>query len=191
MYFFIHILKAGRNGGSLLAETLPRGEVMRTRMFRLVLLIFLLTLPVSTVHAEFAVGAAAPGFETTDLEGHAVRLSDYKGHPFILKLATTWCPSCKQQSAELAKAGDFLSENKIPVIEVFVDDTEEDVRQYTQQHPRAEPHVTILDDGSVYKAYNVYLIPRLLVIDGNFKVKRDGSVIEASELKPILQKLLK
>ena len=163
---------------------------MQTRLFRLILAIFLVVLSASMVQAEFRAGATAPGFELADMEGRTVKLADYKGHPFILKLATTWCPSCKQQSAELAKAGDFLKENNIPVIEVFVDDTEEEVRAYTEKFPISGPHVTILDDGTAYKAYNVYLIPRLLVIDKDFKVRRDGSVLEAGGLKKSLQKLL-
>ena len=135
-------------------------------------------------------GSTVPDFKLTDMEGRTVRLSDYKGHPFILKLATTWCPSCKQQSAEFIKAKDFLAQNKIPVIEVFVDDTESEVRKYMQKYPLHDPHATLLDDGRVYKAYNIYLIPRVLIVDKDFKVKRDGSVIEAAVFKPLLQKLL-
>jgi len=163
---------------------------MRTRLTRLTLLCLVLLFSVTLAQADFAPGAAVPDFELTDMEGKQVKLSDYKGHPFIIKLATTWCPSCKQQSAELTKAKDFLIKNEIPVIEVFVDDAEEEVRNYMQKHPLLGPHSSILDDGRVYKAYNVYLIPRVIIVDRDFKVKRDGSVIDAGALKPILQNLL-
>jgi peroxiredoxin len=163
---------------------------MKNRLIRLALFFFILLVPVTMVQADMKPGSAVPDFELTDMEGRKIKLSDYKGHPFILKLATTWCPSCKQQSAEFIKAKDFLIENKVPVIEVFVDDTEDEVSRYTQKYPLAGPHAIILDDGTVYKAYNVYLIPRVLVVDKNFKVKRDGSVIDAGVLKPMLQGLL-
>lgn len=163
---------------------------MKNRLIRLALVLCFVIVPASYVQADLAPGTTVPDFELTDMEGRTVRLSDYKGHPFMLKLATTWCPSCKQQSAELAKAKDFLVDNKIPVIEVFVDDTEEDVQNYMQKHPLAGPHATILDDGTVYQKFNVYLIPRVLIVDKEFKVKRDGSVIDAGTFTPILQKLL-
>lgn len=163
---------------------------MKNRLIRLALLFFILLVPASMLQADMQPGTVVPDFELTDMEGRKIKLSDYKGHPFILKLATTWCPSCKQQSAEFIKAKDFLIENKIPIIEVFVDDSEGEVRKYIQKYPLAGPHATILDDGTVYKAYNVYLIPRVLVVDKDFKVKRDGSVTDAGSLKAMLQKLL-
>jgi len=163
---------------------------MKDRLARLFLLLVLVLFSVSLAHADLAPGTTVPDFELTDMEGKQIRLSDYKGHPFILKLATTWCPSCKQQSAEFSKAKDFLIKNKIPVIEVFVDDTEDEVRSYIKKNPLHGPHATIVDDGQVYKAYNVYLIPRVLVVDRDFKVKRDGSVIDATALQPLLGQLL-
>lgn len=163
---------------------------MNNRLIRLAFLFCLFLFSAALVQADMSPGEVVPDFELTDMAGRKVKLSDYKGHPFILKLATTWCPSCKQQSAEFNKAKDFLTENKIPVIEVFVDDTESEVRNYMKKHPLPDPHATILDDGAVYKAYNVYLIPRVLIVDRDFKVRRDGSVIEAPVFKPILQELL-
>ena len=164
---------------------------MNFRLIRLALFTFLLLVPASLVQADLAPGAAAPDFELTDMEGRKVRLSDYKGQPFILKLATTWCPSCKQQSDQFASASKFLTENNIPIVEVFVDDTEEEVKNYIKKHPLpGEASRSILDDGTVYKKYNVYLIPRVLVVDKEFRVHRDGSVIDASALQLVLKKLL-
>lgn len=163
---------------------------MNYRWIHLTLLLLLLVVPASSVHADLAPGTVVPDFALTDMAGRQIRLSDYKGHPFILKLATTWCPSCREQSAELIEAKDFLIKNKVPVIEVFVDDTEDEVRKYMVKNPLAGPHASILDDGQVYKAYNVYLIPRVIIVDRNFQVKRDGSVIKAAALKPMLKELL-
>jgi len=164
---------------------------MKNRLIRLALLFLFVLVSASLAQADMKPGTTAPDFSMTDMAGSTIKLSDYKGHPFILKLATTWCPSCKQQSAELAKAKGFLEENKVPVIEVFVDDSEEDVRKYMKEHPLpGENSAVILDDGSVYEQYNVYLIPRVLVINKDFKVERDGSVIDASVLEPMLSKML-
>ncbi len=164
---------------------------MKTRLIRLAIFTLLVLVPVSLVQADMAPGTAVPDFELNDMDGRKVRLSEYKGQPFIIKLATTWCPSCKQQSNQFASARNFLTENKIPIVEVFVDDTEKEVRTYMQRHPLpGEASRSILDDGTVYKKYNVYLIPRVLVVDKDFRVTRDGSVIDAGSLKLVLKKLL-
>ena len=163
---------------------------MKNRLTRSLLLFLALLLSAVQAQAALKTGTEVPDFELTDMEGRTVRLSDYKGHPFILKLATTWCPSCREQSGEFKKASKFLTENRIPVIEVFVDDSEDDVRDYIKKNPLHEPHASILDDGTVYETYNIYLIPRVLIVDSEFKVQHDGSLIKAAEFKPMLEKLL-
>lgn len=163
---------------------------MKYRLIRSLLLFLCLFLYASLAQAELKPGTEVPDFELDDMAGETVRLSDYKGHPFILKLATTWCPSCREQSAEFSKAKSFLADNRIPVIEVFIDDAESDVREYISKNPLPEPNASIIDDGTVYEAYNIYVIPRVLIVDGDFRVVRDGSLIRAAEFRPILQELL-
>jgi len=135
------------------------------------------------------VGADAPDFQLPTLDGKQVRLSDYKGGLIVLKLATTWCPTCKQQSQEIQSAGKFLSENNVTVVEVFLQDSEKMVTEYLQGEKFSMPHVALLDDGQALKAYNVYLIPRLLLIDKEFKVRRDGSLMSDREMIVEIEKI--
>lgn len=135
-------------------------------------------------------GMAPPDFNLPNLSGENVRLSDFRGKTVILKLATTWCPSCKQQVKELAKIEKFLVDNNIILIEVYVDEPEDTVREYLQQRDFAVPNVTLIDDGQVARAYRLYTIPRVLLIDSDFKVQRDRGVIVASDLQAALQDML-
>ena len=130
------------------------------------------------------VGEAAPDFTLKSIEGESVSLSDFKGRVVILKLATTWCPTCKQLSGEIGKVVDVLDENNVAFLEVFVQDTEETVKKYIDQGDLPKTFHALLDDGSAYEAYNVYLIPRLLVIDSDQKVAFDsaGRVVLANDL---------
>lgn len=139
--------------------------------------------------AALEVGAAAPDFQLPTLDGKQVRLSDYKGGLIVLKLATTWCPTCKQQSQEIQSAGKFLSEKNVTVVEVFLQDSEKMVTEYLQGETYPMPHVALLDDGQALKAYNVYLIPRLLIIDKEFKVRRDGSLMSDREMIVEIEKV--
>ena len=134
-------------------------------------------------------GAMAPDFTLQTLDGTSVRLSDYKGSPILLKLATTWCPTCRQQSQEILAAGDYLNRKQVAVVEVFVQDSPQMVADYLKDFHYQMPHVALLDDGSVYKAYSVFVIPRTVLIDRDFRVRRDGNLMPASELKDEIEKL--
>ncbi len=135
-------------------------------------------------------GTTAPDFELTDLQGEKVRLSDFKGNPIILKLATTWCGTCKQQTEELEDAGEYLAKNNVRVVEVFVQDSQEMVKEHLADINFVMPHTVLLDDGNkVLKAYNVFWIPRVLVIDENFKIRRDGSLLTSHQLRREISRL--
>lgn len=153
-------------------------------------LVLLLLLAVFTCPAAaLETGDAAPDFKLSTLDGKKVSLSDFRGKIIVLKLATTWCPTCKQQDQEIAEIGEFLKEQDVSLVEVFLQDSEAMIREHLQATSFPMPHVVLEGDNKVAKAYNVYVIPRLLVIDRDFKVRRDGSLITAYELKKLIQEV--
>jgi peroxiredoxin len=143
------------------------------RAFILFLIIIFCIAPFMAAAIE--TGAQAPDFKLTSVAGQEVSLSDFKGQLVLLKLATTWCPTCKQLSAEINKAGEFLKEKNVVFLEVFVQDSEEMIEKYLGDEVPPMTFHALLDDESVYEAYNVYLIPRFLVIDAEQVVRFDSS----------------
>ncbi len=150
------------------------------------LLIFFMAAPAWSLEQ----GTVPPDFQLSDLDGKEFRLSEHKGEVMILKLATTWCPTCRQQSADFHEIGDFLKENNIRLVEVFVQDSEKMVREYIENEDYPMAFDAILDDGRVLKDYSVYLIPRVLLIGPDFTISRDGNMLPADELKKELEKLV-
>jgi peroxiredoxin len=166
---------------------------MRTYLSLFCILIALLLAPDYAGAVE--VGKPAPGFTLQDLAGKNVSLADFKGRVVVLKLATTWCPSCKVLSRELASLGDFFKERNVVLLEVFVQDTAELLARYFTGQSFPMTHHALLDeDMQAYKRYNVYLIPRLLVIDREQKVRFDNgntaSVIPAAEIRKLVEAAL-
>ena len=147
------------------------------KSFKLLLCVFLLALFCLAPIAALAVatGEPAPDFKLQDMTGEDVSLSDFKGRLVLLKLATTWCPTCKQLSAEIKKIGDFLKEQDVVFLEVFVQDSEKTIKKYLGDHQPPMTFHALLDDGQAYKAYSVYLIPRFLLIDEEQVVRFDSS----------------
>lgn len=147
---------------------------------------FLLLLLPLTVSA-LDVGTVAPDFELPTLDGKLVRLADYKGQIILLKLATTWCPSCQEQSREIKEAEAALHDRKVVLIEVFLQESAETVRGYLGQASQTLPTVALLDDDRVRRSYNVYTIPRLLILDRELRVRRDGGVLSAAEMLKLVK----
>ncbi len=157
------------------------------RTFIILLLIVFCLAPAAAVALE--TGTQAPGFKLKSLQGEDVSLADFKGRLVLLKLATTWCPTCKQLSAEIEKIGEFLKENDVVVLDVFVQDSPEMIKKYLGDTEPPMSFYALLDDGQVYDAYNVYLIPRLLLIDAEQIVRFEslGRSILAADIVALVK----
>jgi len=136
-------------------------------------------------------GDPAPDFRLEALDGQEYALSDFKGRIILLKLATTWCPTCKQLSGAIEDLGPYLKEKDVVFLDVFVQDSEKMIRKYLDKHDYAVEHHALLDDGQAYNAYTVYLIPRLLILDQDLKVAFDsaGESLGKRQIKEKVAKL--
>jgi len=162
---------------------------MKRRLFLFLSLLVLLFFAQPAL-AYLQTGEPAPDFALVDVAGKTVRLSDYRGRVVILKLATTWCPTCKEQSEEIESVAEVLNAGKVVVFDVFLQDTQEMVDAYLPKQNKVDTFVSVLDDGQVRDAYNVYLIPRLLLVDRQQKVRRDGGLMPGHDLKKQIQFML-
>ena len=86
---------------------------------------------------------------------------------------------------------DFFKENNVQIVDVYVQDSPSMVKEHVGTLSENLPYIPLVDDGSALKAYNVYLIPRVLVIDPDMKVQRDGSLINAYDLRLKIGDLMK
>jgi len=157
-----------------------------------VLFLAVLMVAVSALSAAaFQQGDLAPDFTCRTLTGKSFTLSSLRGQPVVLKLATTWCPTCREQSEELEKAADFLEQHHVPVVEIFFQESDATVRSYLAKHSVKVHPIVMTDEGDVFGTYNVYLIPRLLLIDAQGVIQRDGGLLPADQLISQLSAMLK
>jgi peroxiredoxin len=133
--------------------------------------------------AYLQVGSEAPDFKLADLEGNKVRLSDFKGQIIILQLGTTWCPDCVGQSADLLKIGPILKDQGVVLVDVFIQENQRSVSKFLKGKDFVMPMVPLLDDGQAHRAYQVYLIPRLVIIDQQFRIVHDGLRLKAEAVQ--------
>lgn len=79
---------------------------------------------------QLPTGTIAPDFTLHNLNDKSVRLSDLEGHPVVLVIGTTWCPGCKAQLSELQTIRQFFDDHKIPLIDIFIQETTKTVGNY-------------------------------------------------------------
>ncbi len=151
--------------------------------------IFVISVICSGPACALEAGESAPDFSLQSITGEQVSLSDFKGRVVLLKLATTWCPTCKQLSAEISRAGDDLAANNVVFLDVFVRDSKATVEEYVAGAGYPMTFHALLDDGQVYEAYNIYLIPRLLLVDADQVVRFDsaGRNVSAEDIKAMVR----
>lgn len=167
-------------------KTTPVARTAVTRIF-LLLLLALLTAPLGAW--ALGSGATAPPFTLSTPDGSKVSLADFKGRVVVLKIGTTWCPGCRDQSQELLKADDFLQQQGVVLIDVFVDDPAKTVKEYQKEHPMKTPVTVLLGNDRFIRDYGVYLIPRLLIVGPDQKIVTDSGGLTANELKARLMQM--
>ena len=151
--------------------------------------IFLVLVFIAAPLCALETGELAPDFKLKSIAGEEISLSDFKGRVVLLKLATTWCPTCKQLSGEIEKVGGFLQEKDVVVLEVFVQDSAAMIEKYLGDTKPPMTFHALLDDGQVYDAYNVYLIPRLLLVDADqiVRFESSGRIVLAADITALIE----
>lgn len=158
------------------------------RIFLFFAALALLALAAPNTSRAFLQGEKVPDIELETIDGTPFQLYDQKGEAILLKLGATWCPECQQQSWQINQAHEFLAANDIPYIEVFLQDSEHSVRDLLAKSNHHLTPTVILDEGQIRRSYNVFMIPRLLILDSDFRVVYDGGLLEAKELVALLEK---
>lgn len=152
-------------------------------------LVFLLAfLPGAALALE--KGSEFPKVGGQTLDDTRYSLGELQGRPLLLKVGTTWCPTCKEQAQEIKKIRDFLIENDVQYVEVFIQQSAAAVKQFFAAEDFDEPDLILLDQGTIARVLNVYVIPRIILIDSDFTVFRDGEPLFAADLKDELQAML-
>src|SRR5205823_12365722 len=64
------------------------------------------------------IGAPAPDFEWTSLDGQTLRLSTYRGKVVVVNVWATWCPPCREEMPALQRVA--ASEPDVIVLEVDI-----------------------------------------------------------------------
>ena len=115
--------------------------------------------------APFPAGEPAPDLTFTDLEGHEVALSSFRGHVVVMNFWATWCAPCIAELPSLDRLHRALSRDGLVVLAVSVDEPSTDVAAFAKERGLT---LEVLRDpkGSVAaRGLHVEAYPTTFVID--------------------------
>ncbi|MBI3944923.1 MAG: TlpA family protein disulfide reductase [Armatimonadetes bacterium] len=117
-----------------------------------------------------ATGKAAD-FVLPTPDGKEVRLSDLKGKVVVLSFWATWCPPCRKELPHLEALHKKYKDKPVQVLGVNLDLAGEDLARWLEENKVT--FTTVADaDGRAASAYGVKLLPTLVVVDQEMKIRQ-------------------
>lgn len=113
--------------------------------------------------ARAEVGAPAPDFAGTTLDGRRVRLADFSGRPLMINFFASWCDPCKEEAPAVKAMADEAATKGYTMLGVAIQDEREAAAQFMQADGLSFP--AILDDGKMARAYRIVGPPTTFFID--------------------------
>lgn len=115
------------------------------------------------------IGQPAPDFSLKTIDGHRVRLSDYRGRPVVVAFWASWCAPCMVEMPTLV---DFYRREggKVQLLAVSMDDTVDDAKAYADHNHLPFP-VLFDGKGQVSGGYAVDAIPAVFVVDPGGRIR--------------------
>ena len=101
------------------------------------------------------IGSHAPDFTATMVDGKAVSLSSYLGHPVWLTFGATSCVPCKAEAPDIEAAYKKFKDRGVIVLAIFIREDSAMVRDYSDRVGLTFPKVTDPDS----RIATVYRVP--------------------------------
>ncbi len=111
------------------------------------------------------IGAAAPNFISTDLDGNVIELSELQGQPVILNFWATWCAPCKLEMPELNTAYATYQEQNLAILAVNREESPDTIRPYFYDEMGLAFTPVLDEDGLVANLYGILVMPTTFFIN--------------------------
>jgi peroxiredoxin len=113
------------------------------------------------------VGEVAPDFETRDVFGNPVRLSQFRGQPVWLMFWGSWCPPCRAEFPEVQRAYEQLEPDGLRLLGVSVRESPLEAAAYAAQNGATWLVLSDPDESDTGAAYPLYNVPTHMFIDAD------------------------
>lgn len=136
------------------------------------------------------VGELAPDFETTDVFGNPVRLSQFRGQPVWLMFWGSWCPPCRAEFPDIQAAYTELEPRGIRMLGVSLRESPMDAAAYAARNGATFLVLSDPDESDTGATYPIFNFPTHIFIDREGVVRsivledmdKEQAISEASRL---------
>lgn len=111
------------------------------------------------------VGAMMADFTLSDLHGHPVQLSDFRGRVVFVNVWATWCPPCVEEMPTIQRLYDRLHERGLEVLAVSIDALGEQVVAPFMQARQLSFRVLLDTQSIIEQLYRTGGVPESFIID--------------------------
>jgi thiol-disulfide isomerase/thioredoxin len=140
---------------------------------------------------KFGKGDMASDFAASDLNGNTVMLSSLKGKVIYVDLWATWCGPCLAEMPHYEELKEKYKDNReIAFVSLSIDDNIS-LWKSSVANRKAGGYQWLINRNKL-DAYNIVSIPRILLIDKDFKmVDMNAPVPSSKKLPDLIEALLK
>ena len=111
------------------------------------------------------VGDVAPDFETEDVFGNPVRLSQFRGQPVWLMFWGSWCPPCRAEFPDIQAAYAQLEQQGLRMLGVSLRESPLDAAAYAGANGATFLVLSDPDERDTGSTYPIFNFPTHIFID--------------------------
>jgi len=130
---------------------------------------------------DLFVGATLPDLKSEDLDGKAVKLSDYKGKVVVLDVWATWCGPCVAMIPHERELVKKMKGKPFEMVSVSFDDEKETVTKFLETNEMPWTHWYNGRKGEIGSQLNIRFFPTIFVLDGKGVIRYKGTRGEAMD----------
>jgi cytochrome c biogenesis protein CcmG, thiol:disulfide interchange protein DsbE len=113
------------------------------------------------------VGEVAPDFETEDVFGNPVRLSQFRGQPVWLMFWGSWCPPCRAEFPDIQAAYAQLEPRGLRMLAVSLRESPIDAAAYASENKATFLVLSDPDERDTGSGYPIFNFPTHIFIDSD------------------------
>ncbi len=110
------------------------------------------------------VGDPAPDFQTADVFGNPIRLSDYAGQPIWLMFWGSWCPPCRAEFPDIQAAYRQVRPEGVQLLGVSLDESPLEAAAYAGRNGAEFLVLSDPDRSDTRAAYPIFNFPTHIFI---------------------------
>jgi peroxiredoxin len=122
-------------------------------------------LPTAPQASAPMIGAPAPAFALTTVDGKPVTLVSLRGKTLVINVWGSWCPPCRLETPDLVEEANAMRPQGVAFLGIDTTETAAVVRAYVAAKGIPFPEVVASSDSAFAKAYRITNYPTTFVID--------------------------